>query len=90
MIIRDANRFHHRIAGPVHRIRCTIQAITKGESVPLLKFRENDELQGLATDFDKMLGSLASRNAAPRISAPEDAPTEDTQSEKGHPEEVSV
>jgi hypothetical protein len=48
MILLDIIKLSHRWAGPIFRLRATLQAMTNGESVPPIRFRENDYWQDLA------------------------------------------
>lgn len=51
-------RFSHRLVGPLFRLRNTIRAISKGEPVNLVQFRDGDLLGDLKDDFNLMLRHL--------------------------------
>lgn len=57
-IARDTVRFAHRVVGPIHRFRQTLQAVAAGEPVRPLKLREGDFLEEMKDDFNEMLDTL--------------------------------
>ncbi len=59
----DAMRFTHRVAGPIYRLRQTIQAITAGDSVRRVKLRNGDQLNEVADDINELLEVLEERGA---------------------------
>jgi hypothetical protein len=63
LFIFDAVRETHRVVGPLYRFRKTIQAVTSGEEVGLIKLREGDYLQDLKEDLNAMLRALEQRRA---------------------------
>lgn len=59
----DAVKLAHRVVGPLYRFRKTIQAVTEGDEVQLIKLRDGDLLQDMKNDLNGMLRALAERNA---------------------------
>jgi hypothetical protein len=57
----DAIRFTHRLVGPMVRFRRTVQEMTRGEAVRLIKLREGDYLTEFRDEFNGMLESLQRR-----------------------------
>jgi len=45
----------HRIAGPVYNLEKTLDRLNQGEDVNLIKLRDGDELQELATKINKVI-----------------------------------
>jgi len=54
----DAITFSHKLVGPLHRFRKTIQALADGEAVRPIKLREGDFLVDMRDDFNRMLETL--------------------------------
>jgi hypothetical protein len=63
LFIYDAVKEAHRTVGPLYRFRKTIQSITAGEEVPLIKLRQGDHLQELKEELNAMLQALEQRGA---------------------------
>jgi hypothetical protein len=63
LFIFDSVRLTHRVVGPLHRFRKTIQALKAGEAVPLLALREGDFLQEMKDDLNDLLRMLEERGA---------------------------
>lgn len=63
LFIRDALAHTHRLVGPLHRLRKTIQAIAAGEELEPLQLRKDDYLQELKEEFNEMLTALEQRGA---------------------------
>jgi hypothetical protein len=63
LFIFDAVHETHRVVGPLYRFRKTIQAVTNGEEIALIKLREGDYLQDLKDDLNAMLRALEQRGA---------------------------
>jgi methyl-accepting chemotaxis protein len=63
VFIYDAIKYSHRLVGPLHRFRKTIQAITAGDEIELVTLRQGDFLQELKDDFNDMLKVLEERRA---------------------------
>src|SRR5205823_6087724 len=57
-IARDTVKFTHRVVGPIHRFRQTLQSVTAGQPVRLLKLRDGDFLEEMKDDFNAMLEAL--------------------------------
>ena len=47
----------HRIAGPLHRLRVTLKAMGNGNLKPMY-FRQGDQLQEVASDYNEALEKL--------------------------------
>jgi hypothetical protein len=63
LFIYDAIAFAHRFVGPIYRFRKTVQAVTAGEELDLIKLRKGDFLLELKDDFNEMLKALEQRGA---------------------------
>jgi hypothetical protein len=63
LFIFDAVHETHRIVGPLYRFRKTIQAVTNGEEIALIRLRDGDYLQELKGDLNAMLRALEQRGA---------------------------
>lgn len=64
MFVLDTIKLSHRFAGPIYRLRRTIQAVASGEAPRHLKFRDFDFWEGLASDYNKMIDRLAGNRVA--------------------------
>ncbi|MCK5219109.1 HAMP domain-containing protein [bacterium] len=51
----------HRIAGPVYRLKQSMQQAGSGDLSVLIKFREKDELQDLKNEFNNMISNIRDR-----------------------------
>jgi hypothetical protein len=71
MFVLDTIKLSHRFAGPVYRLRRTIQAVAAGEAPRHVKFRDFDFWHGLADDYNKMIDRLAA-NPTPVVTEPEE------------------
>lgn len=58
LFIYDAIQFAHRIVGPIHRFRKTIQAVTEGDEVALVRLRKGDYLTEMQDDVNELLTVL--------------------------------
>ena len=58
MVVVDVLRLTSRYAGPIFRLRRSLQALADGEAVEGLRFRGGDFWQGLACDFNTVAGRL--------------------------------
>jgi hypothetical protein len=70
----DAVRLAHRVVGPIHRFRKTIQAVTADQPIPPIKLREGDYLVEMEEDLNAMLQALQRRGAVTLSAAPRTAP----------------
>jgi hypothetical protein len=70
MFVLDTIKLSHRFAGPIYRLRRTIQAVAAGEAPRHLKFRDFDFWHGLADDYNKMIDRLAA-NPTPVVTEAE-------------------
>jgi hypothetical protein len=59
----DAVKYAHRIVGPLVRLRQSIKAVTAGDTLDLLAFRNGDLLADLKDEFNEMLKVLEQRGA---------------------------
>lgn len=46
--------FSHRIAGPIYRLRKSIEMLSEGKDIPSFAFRKRDEFQEVAASFEKL------------------------------------
>lgn len=53
--------YSHRIAGPLHNLRNTMQRIADGEDPSDVNFRRSDQFQDLAESFNAMIAKLRNR-----------------------------
>ena len=72
MFVLDTIKLSHRFAGPIYRLRRTIQRVASGEAPRHVKFRDFDFWHGLADDYNKMIDRLAS-HPTPVITEPEES-----------------
>jgi hypothetical protein len=63
LFIYDAIQFAHRIVGPIHRFRKTIQAATEGDEVALVRLRKGDYLTEMQDDLNELLTVLEEKGA---------------------------
>jgi signal transduction histidine kinase len=54
--------FTHRIAGPVYNLERTLDRLNQGEDVNLIKLRDGDELQELATKINQVIMCMKTFN----------------------------
>jgi hypothetical protein len=54
LFLRDALRVSNRFAGPMVRLRKSIQGLANGEKIPPLVFRQNDYWMESATEFNRL------------------------------------
>jgi hypothetical protein len=79
MLMLDSLRLSNRFAGPFHRIRRTIHALSSGEAIEPLQFRSNDYWTDVAEDLNVLGERLRQANEQPASAAlrqnsgPEDA-----------------
>jgi hypothetical protein len=66
MILLDVLKLSHRWVGPLFRLRSSLKAISRGEPIQPIKFRENDFWQGLADDVNVLTEELNHLRATPR------------------------
>jgi nitrate/nitrite-specific signal transduction histidine kinase len=64
IVLRDLLRLSHRWVGPILRLRAALSALSRGEHVPPLRFREGDYWQELAGDFNTIAADLNRLRAA--------------------------
>ena len=67
----SAIRFSHRFAGPMIRVRRTLNQLAQGETPPKVVFRNNDFWSDIADDINEIAALLrqeqVSNSAAPDI-----------------------
>lgn len=61
VVIYDQIKFTHRFAGPMVRLRDSMQRAAKGEAVPAIRFRDDDCWQELAEAFNQMQSGMQNR-----------------------------
>jgi hypothetical protein len=59
LILLDLVRLSHRWVGPIYRLRSSLGALSRGETVSPVRFRENDFWQELAGDFNTVSAELS-------------------------------
>jgi hypothetical protein len=79
LVLRDLVRLSHRWVGPILRIRTALNALSRGESISPIRFREGDYWQELAGDFNIVAAELTRLRAAAR----EDSAVADATAETG-------
>ena len=58
VFVYDTMKLSNRIAGPVVRLRSTMDQIRKGENTASLQFRDGDYWQEMADEFNEMVHEL--------------------------------
>jgi signal transduction histidine kinase len=56
--------FSHRIAGPVHRLEQTLDALIQGADVEHIHVRRHDELHGLVEKINKLIDMIRASKRA--------------------------
>ena len=74
LLLIDIVKLSHRWVGPVFRLRTSLQALSRGEPVTPIRFREGDFWQELAGDFNVISAELAQYRAQNEAVSP-GAPT---------------
>jgi hypothetical protein len=78
MVLMDVLRFSNRFAGPMVRMRRTLEALARGESVEPLRFRDADFWQGLADQVNLVAERISkleqSQTAPSRPQQPQEEP----------------
>ena len=74
LLLFDIVKLSHRWVGPVHRLRTSLQALSRGEPVTPIRFREGDFWQELAGDFNVVAAEL-SQHRGQEASVSAGAPT---------------
>lgn len=64
VILLDLLKLSHRWVGPISRLRTTLKALSRGEPVPPVRFREKDFWQDLAGDLNVVAVELHRQSAA--------------------------
>ncbi len=64
-IVGLCDRISHRVAGPAHRLRCTLEAVQRGETLRPVVLRDGDELQDLAEALNATLQQLGVMQSPP-------------------------
>jgi hypothetical protein len=70
MILLDALKLSHRWVGPIFRLRATLHALTHGEGVAPIQFREGDFWHDLARDMNVVTAELHRHRAGERQKGP--------------------
>ena len=55
--------YSHRVAGPLFRLRKSLDTLAEGKDVPSFKFRAYDEFKELAVSFERLRKSLKDKGA---------------------------
>ena len=63
-ILLDVLRLSHRWVGPIFRLRASLQALNRGETVEPIAFRDGDFWQELAGEFNQAADELKHLRAA--------------------------
>jgi hypothetical protein len=64
VILLDLLKLSHRWVGPISRLRKSLSALSRGESVPPIRFRGGDFWQELASDVNVVAAELSRQRAA--------------------------
>jgi hypothetical protein len=75
MILLDIVKLSHRWVGPVFRLRTSLHALSRGETVAPIRFREGDFWQELVGDFNVVATELKEHRGAGAQSADPGATT---------------
>lgn len=65
LIVHICDRISHRVAGPAHRLRSTLEAVQRGEPVAPIRLRNGDQLQDLAETLNATLQQLGAMPPPP-------------------------
>jgi hypothetical protein len=74
LLLLDIVKLSHRWVGPIFRLRTSLQALSRGEPVTPIRFREGDFWQELAGDFNVIATELSQYRAQSEAVSP-GAPT---------------
>jgi hypothetical protein len=66
LIVLDIVKLSHRWVGPIFRLRTSLHALSLGEPVPPVRFREGDFWQDLALDLNVVTAELNRHRASQR------------------------
>ncbi len=66
LIVLDIVKLSHRWVGPIFRLRTSLRALSLGEPVPPVRFREGDFWQDLALDLNVVTAELNRHRASQR------------------------
>jgi hypothetical protein len=76
MMLFDIVKLSHRWVGPVFRLRSSLHALSRGEPVTPIRFREGDFWQELAGDFNVVASELKKHRGEGRRGAAADEPAQ--------------
>jgi methyl-accepting chemotaxis protein len=62
----DSIKLSHRFAGPIHRLKKTIQELANGSTFEPLTFRGADYWRSLADDFNRMVNRFRHEGDSPK------------------------
>lgn len=71
IVVVDSVRVSNRFAGPILRLRRTMNQVAAGEKVQPISFRQDDYWHDLAESFNAMLKQIESRQQTGGAPAPE-------------------
>jgi hypothetical protein len=69
ILLLDILKLSHRWVGPVFRLRASMHALSVGESIPPIRFRDGDYWQDLASDVNVVAAELIKYRASSRKDA---------------------
>ena len=64
VLLLDLLRLSHRWVGPIFRLRTSLHALSKGERVPPIRFRDGDFWQEVAVDLNVVAAELDRQGVA--------------------------
>lgn len=91
LVVMDVIRLSHRFVGPLVRLRRSLRALARGESIEPLRFRNGDFWQEFADELNAVAERLQSLKRAEQATspAPEGKPTPGDPSGTGFPTWIS-
>ena len=69
LVLMDSVRTSNRFAGPMFRLRRSMKALARGESVTPVHFRDEDFWRDMAEDFNAIAARMHERSATPAANA---------------------
>lgn len=91
LVLIDALRFSHRLAGPMFRLKKEFKKVADGGNFKPLVFREGDHWYELASEFNRVAAELDSHRKKSALGVtPRVAETEKTEAEKTEAETETI